>query len=71
MTNMTEPCEHCHFHEADDHPVWRLLMLVVVAAILYQIVTQLDQLEARVKKLENPPLPPRARAKLDKIEESE
>ena len=33
---------------------------------MYQAI---EELNGRVKKLENPPLPPRARAKLDMLED--
>jgi hypothetical protein len=43
--------------------------MLVLAGMLWTMYQELEDLSARVKKLENPPLPPRARAKLDKIED--
>ena len=67
---MTETCEHCHYHEPEgDHLFLKILTMLVLAGMLWTIYQEIEGLNARVKKLENPPLPPRARAKLDKIED--
>ena len=67
---MTEPCEHCHFHEPEgDHLFLKIVTYLIIAAMFWTMYQELEELNARVKKLESPPLPPRARAKLDKIED--
>ena len=67
---MTETCEHCHYHEPEgDHLFLKILTMLVLAGMLWTIYQELEELNARVKKLENPPLPPRARAKLEKVED--
>jgi hypothetical protein len=43
--------------------------MLVLAGMLWTIYQELEDLNARMKKLENPPLPPRARAKLEKVED--
>jgi hypothetical protein len=68
---MTETCEHCHFREADEHPFFRFLMVLVLGLVLYEMTQSIMELEQRVRKLENPPLPPRAARKPDKIEEKD
>ena len=67
---MTETCEHCHYHEPEgDHLFLKILTMLVLGGMLWTIYQELEDLNARVKKLENPPLPPRARAKLEKMED--
>ena len=67
---MTEPCEHCHFHEPEgDHPFLKIVTYLILAAMLWTFYQELEEINTRVKKLENPPLPPRARAHLDKLED--
>jgi hypothetical protein len=67
---MTEPCEHCHYHEPEgDHLFLKILTMLVLAGMVWTIYQELEDLNARMKKLENPPLPPRARAKLEKVED--
>jgi len=67
---MTETCEHCHYHEPEgDHLFLKILTMLVLAGMLWTIYQEIEDLNARVKKLENPPLPPRARAKLEKVED--
>ena len=67
---MTETCEHCHYHEPEgDHLFLKILTMLVLAGMLWTIYQEIEELNARVKKLENPPIPPRARAKLEKVED--
>ena len=67
---MTETCEHCHYHEPEgDHLFLKIVTYLIIAAMFWTMYQELEELNARVRKLENPPLPPRARVKLDKIEE--
>ena len=67
---MTDTCEHCHYHEPEgDHLFLKILTMLVLAGMLWTIYQEIEDLNARVKKLENPPLPPRARAKLEKVED--
>ena len=67
---MTSACEHCHYHEPEgDHLFLKILTMLVLAGMLWTIYQEIEDLNARVKKLENPPLPPRARAKLEKVED--
>ena len=66
---MTEPCEHCHFHEPEgDHLFLKIVAFLILAGMLWTMYQAVEELNGRVKKLENPPLPPRARAKLDNLE---
>ena len=62
---MTETCEHCHFHEPEgDHLFLKIVTFLILAGMLWTMYQAIEELNTRVKKLENPPLPPR-RAKLD------
>jgi hypothetical protein len=67
---MTSACEHCHYHEPEgDHLFLKILTMLVLAGMLWTIYQEIEDLNARVKKLENAPWSRQPRAKLEKVED--
>lgn len=68
---MTNPCEHCHFAPDNGHPFFRILFVLVVIGVLYSVLSELEAVDGRVRKLETAEPAPPARRRTESKEKGE